>query len=54
MEKNNGVSRRSFLKGAAGAGLSAAALGMLAGCSSDDRRRSRDIRGVRQLFRIIG
>ena len=33
MKKCNGVSRRSFLKGAAGAGLSAAALGMLAGCS---------------------
>ena len=33
MKKCNSVSRRSFLKGAAGAGLSAAALGMLAGCS---------------------
>ena len=33
MKKCNGVSRRSFLKGAAGAGLSAAALSMLAGCS---------------------
>ena len=54
MEKNNGVSRRSFLKGAAGAGLSAAALGMLAGCSSDDCRRTWNIRGMRQFFRIIG
>ena len=33
MKKDNGVSRRSFLKGAGVAGLSAAALGMVAGCS---------------------
>lgn len=33
MKKTDGVSRRSFLKGTAAAGLSAAALGMLAGCS---------------------
>lgn len=33
MTEAQGVSRRNFLKGAAGVGLSAAALGMLAGCS---------------------